>query len=162
MSENVVSKRRNIFGASTAAPDVAREKDGRWKPGQSANPTGRPPGVRNQATLMAERLLEGEAEGVCRVVVESALAGDMTAAKLVLDRILPPRRDRAVRIDLPEIATASGAASATAVVLQQVANGDVTPEEGARLVGLIDAFVGQIATADFEMRLVALEGRANG
>ena len=111
---------------------------------------------------MAEKLLEGEAEGVCRTVVESALAGDMTAAKLVLDRILPPRKDRAVRFDLPEIATASDAVNATADVLKRVADGDVTPEEGARVVGLIDAFVGQIAAADFDRRLVALEGRGNG
>lgn len=163
MNEHIKQKRRDIFGDSRAAErDVAREKDGRWKSGQSANPTGRPPGVRNQATLMAERLLEGEAEGVCRSIVASALAGDMTAAKLVLDRILPPRKDRAVRIDLPEFSTASGAATATAGVLRQVVNGEVTPEEGVRIVGLIDAFVGQIVAADFEKRLAALEGRADG
>jgi hypothetical protein len=156
-------KRRDIFGDSRVAErDVAREKDGRWKRGQSPNPAGRPAGVRNHATVLAEQLLEGEAEGVCRSVVAHALAGDMTAAKLVLDRILPPRKDRPVRIELPEIKTASDAAGATAGVLKRVAAGEVTPEEGARVVGLIDAFVGQIAAADFERRLAALEGRANG
>tara|TARA_B100000676_G_scaffold312672_1_gene388129 strand:+ start:3148 stop:3261 length:114 start_codon:yes stop_codon:yes gene_type:complete len=36
-----------------------REKDTRYKPGQSGNPTGRPKGARNKATVAAEALLEG-------------------------------------------------------------------------------------------------------
>ncbi len=163
MTSNSARKRRDIFGSTTAAErDAAREKDGRWKSGQSANPAGRPSGLRNRVTVMAEKLLEDGAEAVCRSVVEHALAGNIAAAKLVLDRILPPRKDRPVKIELPEIKTASDAASATAGVLKRVADGEVTPEEGTRVVGLIDAFVGQIAAADFEKRLAVLEGRANG
>src|SRR5687767_1636516 len=50
---------------------------------------GRPPGARNKATLAALALLEGEAEALTRRCVEMALAGDATAMRLCLDRLLP-------------------------------------------------------------------------
>jgi hypothetical protein len=34
---------------------------GQWQKGTSGNPSGRPPGRRNKATLAMEALLEGEA-----------------------------------------------------------------------------------------------------
>jgi hypothetical protein len=54
-------------------------------------------------TLLAENLMADDAEGVVRKVVEAAVAGDMTAARLILDRIAPPRRGRPVPIALPEV-----------------------------------------------------------
>jgi Family of unknown function (DUF5681) len=73
--------------------------EGRFKPGQSGNPAGRPPGTRNKATESAELLLEGEAEALTREAVELALAGDATALRLCLDRLIPPRRERKVQLD---------------------------------------------------------------
>src|SRR5215469_6310208 len=72
---------------------------GRFQKGQSGNPKGRPPGVRNKATEAAEMLLDGEAEALTRRAVERALEGDATALRLCLERIIPPRRGRAVRLD---------------------------------------------------------------
>ena len=63
-----------------------------WKPGQSGNPTGRPKGARNKATLAAEALLDGEAEQITRKAIEKAKAGDMVAIRLCLDRIAPPEK----------------------------------------------------------------------
>ena len=57
---------------------------------------GRPPGAKNKTTLFKEamrdgfeNLLEKEGKKVFLAVVEKAKAGDMTAAKLILDRIVP-------------------------------------------------------------------------
>jgi hypothetical protein len=43
------------------------------------------------------------AQAVVKAVVAAAKDGDMTAARLVLDRIAPPCRGRPVRLNLPPI-----------------------------------------------------------
>ena len=59
-------------------------------------PVGRPKGAKNRSTLVKEALkgqfedlLATEGKKVFMAVVEKAKDGDMTAAKLLLDRILP-------------------------------------------------------------------------
>ena len=61
-------------------------------------------GSRNKATLAVQELFDTEAETIGRKAIELALAGDMTAIRLVLERILPPRRDMPINIELPDIA----------------------------------------------------------
>jgi hypothetical protein len=60
-------------------------------------------GRRNNKTLAAAVLLDGESEALTRKAVELALAGDPTALRLCIERILPPCRERAVRFELPPI-----------------------------------------------------------
>ncbi len=68
---------------------------GAWKKGQSGNPAGKTPGSRNKATQMVMALMEGGAKAIVQQVVKAAKEGDLTAAKLVLDRLAPPVRERA-------------------------------------------------------------------
>jgi Family of unknown function (DUF5681) len=83
-------------------PDkTGAKQDTRFKPGQSGNPKGRSQGSRNAATIAIEALLDGEAEALTRKAIELGLAGDMTALRLCLDRIVPPRKDRYVAFSLP-------------------------------------------------------------
>lgn len=44
--------------------DVRDPRRGTWKPGQSGNPAGKPPGTRNRATQMVLALMEGGAEEI--------------------------------------------------------------------------------------------------
>ena len=74
------------------------------QPGQSGNPAGRRRGSRNKATLAAAALLDGEALGLTRRAVEAALAGDMLAIKLCLERVLPRCHERPVTFSLPSLA----------------------------------------------------------
>ena len=78
--------------------------------GRSGNPAGRRLGLRNKATLAAQKLLAGEAEALTRKAVEAAFAGDSTAMRLCLERVLP--RDRAVEFALPPIKSAADIAGA--------------------------------------------------
>src|ERR1700726_2110371 len=80
------------------APGARSAGNGRFAPGISGNPRGRRPGTRNRATAVAAQLLEGEAPRLIRRCIELALAGDTTALRLCLDRILPPVRDRPVQL----------------------------------------------------------------
>jgi hypothetical protein len=94
---------------NTAAKQRARP----FEPGQSGNPKGRPKGSRTQATMIAEALLDGEAEAITRRLVDKALEGDTAALRLCFDRLLAPKRERGVSFELPiKIETAADAARA--------------------------------------------------
>jgi hypothetical protein len=95
-----------------------------FKPGQSGNPDGRPKGARNRATVAAERLLDGEAEALSRKAVQLALAGDLSALRLCLDRVVPARKDRPVFFELPKMNEARAAVKASAAIVAAVASGD--------------------------------------
>ena len=130
---------------------------GTFKPGQSGNPSGRPKGARNRATLALEAILEGEAEAITRKVIELALDGDTVALRLCLDRIAPARRDRHIAFALPPVATASDAVTASAALVAAVADGELTPSEAAELGKLVDTVIRSIELTDVQDRLGRLE-----
>lgn len=130
---------------------------GQFKPGVSGNPAGKPRGVRNRATQLAEKLMEADARQIVAQVVASALAGDMTAARMVLDRIAPTPRDRRIEIDLPTVATAGDVDQAQATVLAQVAAGELRPSEGQAMSDLIENRRRAIETSELAERIGALE-----
>ena len=135
-----------------------RNTDGTFGPG---NP-GKPKGARHRATQAALALLDGEAEALTRQAVTMALCGDTTALRLCLERIAPPRRDAPVTFDLPRMKTARDAATAAGAVLEAVALGDLTPTEGAHIMGLVETYRRTLETSELEARLAALEGGDNG
>jgi hypothetical protein len=114
-----------------------RAGKGRFAPGVSGNPRGRLPGTRNRATALAAQLLEDEAPRLIRKCIALALAGDTTALRLCLDRILPPVRDRPVQL---AISAPESPAAALQAVLVAVAGGELTPEQGRALAGTIAAW----------------------
>lgn len=145
-------------GAPAAAETTARQQRGRqWRKGESGNPAGRPRGARHRATVTAEQLLDGEAEAITRKAVELALEGDTVALRLVLERILPPRKERPLRFALPRLNSAVDAPVALAAIADAVAAGELTAAEAAELGRLVDAFVRAVEAADLEERLAALE-----
>ncbi len=136
-----------------------REKDTRFKPGQSGNPAGRPKGVRNRATVAAETLLEGEAETITRKCVDLALEGDHTALRLCLSRILPVKRERTIELGLPALEGSQDSLRAIATVLEAVGSGTITPSEGQSLASLLETHRRTFEVEELERRLEALEGQ---
>ena len=131
-----------------------RNTDGTFGPG---NP-GKPRGTRHKATRAALALLDGEAEALTRQAVTMALDGDATALRLCLERIAPPRRDAPVTFDLPPMRTARDAAQAAGAVLGAVAEGELTPTEGAHVMALVETYRRTLEATELEARVVALEG----
>ena len=143
-----------------AETTVPKQRGRPFQKGHSGNPQGRPPGARNAATIMAEQLLDGEAETITRKVIELAKQGDSTALRLCLERIVPPRRERPVKFTLPEINSADRAPKAMAAITAAVVNGELTPTEAAELSRVIEGYVKAIETTEIERRLLLLEEKA--
>ena len=95
------------------------------------NPSGRPVGSRNRATLAVQELFEGEAEAISRKAIELALAGDITAIRFIIERILPPCKDTAINMQLPHINNVEDTTGAMTAILQAVASGEITPSEAS-------------------------------
>ncbi len=125
----------------------------------SGNP-GRPKGSKNKTTVITEALLDGEAKKLTRKCIELALAGDTTALKLCMERILPPRKDRPVSFNFPD--APQGPGSMMSAILSAVSTGALTPSEGGELAKIVSGYVGALAAGEFEQRLRALEEKSGG
>lgn len=130
-----------------------------WKKGESGNPTGKPAGVRNRATVMVQSIMERGAKEITEAVVGLAKDGDLSAARLVLERLLPPAKERPIALTLPDTGSAEGIAQAQAAILQAVAAGDLLPGEGTALAGIVEARRKAVETHELEQRISALEGK---
>jgi hypothetical protein len=141
----------------TAEKTAAKQRGRPFPKGRSGNPKGRPVGARNAATVIAEQLLDGEAEEIIRKIIKKAKQGDMTALRLCLDRIVPPRRDRPVHFTIPVLNSANDASEAMAAITTAVACGELTPIEAAELSNVIETYVKTIEATEIERRLRVLE-----
>ena len=135
--------------------------DTRFKPGQSGNPSGKPKGSLNRVTLAIQSLLDGEGEELTRKAIELAKDGDLTALRLCLERICPPRKSRPIAIDLPDVKTCEGVSQAQPIVVQAVGEGELTPDEGQVLSNILESRRKSIETEDHERRLIELEKEIN-
>lgn len=130
-----------------------KKKRGSWKPGQSGNPAGRPPGGGEIGKLRAaigERVPE-----LLAAMMVKALEGDVGAARLLLERAVAPLKaaEQAETISLPDGSlTDQGRA-----VLRAVAAGELAPGQGAALLGAIGTLARVTEMDELEARLTKLE-----
>ncbi len=142
---------------NTMKSESTGQIQGRFQRGQSGNHAGKPKGERNKTTLAVQALLDGEAEGIARKAIEAAKNGDMTAIRLVLERVLPARRDSPVSFDMPEITGAQDAAKAMGAIMAAVAGGELSPCEANEAAKIVAVYVEALKTADLETRIKQLE-----
>lgn len=143
----------------TAAPENTVEKQadrGQFKKGRSGNPQGRPKGSLNRATVAAQQLFEGEAEAIARKVVEMAKAGDATAMRLVLERLVPPRRSQAVFLDLGPTDDAAGVSEAQGRLIAAVADGEIAVDEALKVSQMLEARRAAIETAELAVEVESI------
>src|SRR5262245_36172152 len=106
---------------------------------------------------LAERLLHADIEGIVSAVVEAAKGGDMTAARIILDRLVPIRRGRPVKFDLPSGTDIGGIAAAFSALIKSVSEGTLTTEEGASVAVLLEAHRKAVEMVELTERVTALE-----
>lgn len=128
-----------------------------WQPGQSGNPKGRPVGSRNRKNVIAEEFAK-DGSAVARVVMDAALAGDMQAANMVLQRLSPPLRARAEKVTF-QLTPDAPLSEQAAQILQAVSDGQIDPDTGKLLIDCIQSVAGIRAVDELEARLAALEDK---
>lgn len=129
------------------------KKRGRWKPGQSGNPNGRPRGTGEVAKLRAS--IAVHVPEIIGQLVQAAKKGGVQAARLLLERVLPPIKptELAVPLALPDGSlTEQGRA-----VLAAVSSGDLAPEQAARLLSAIGTLARVLEIDELIDRIEKLE-----
>ena len=135
-------------------------KNGRNTAGQfSTGNTGRPKGSRNKATIAIESLLQGQAEALTQTAITKSLGGDSLAMRLCMERIAPAPKDQPASFNLPKMNNALDASEAAGSDLTAVSEGELTPIEATRVMGLIDSYRRTLELTEIEQRLQALEHR---
>jgi hypothetical protein len=109
-----------------------RTPKGRFPAGVSGNPQGRP---KNETTVLRQALSAGAAE-VVQVILTSAKAGDMQAAKIVMDRLIPSLKPTAALVHLTIPAEATPLEIAREI-LTATASGNLTPDTASQLISAI-------------------------
>ena len=74
-----------------------------------------------------------------------------------MERIAPAPKDNPVAFALPHMDSVSDASQASGSVLTAVSEGNLTPIEATRVMGLIDSYRRTLELTDIEVRLQALE-----
>lgn len=129
-----------------------RRPNGRFTPGTSGNPQGRP---KAETTALRQRLADGAAD-VVEAVLNAAKDGDMSAAKLVLDRLCPPLKasSQPVHIALPDDASPLTIANA---IISGTAAGMLSPDISAQLITAIGTLCRIEEAEELRERITALE-----
>jgi hypothetical protein len=109
--------------------------------------------------MLAEKLMQDDVPEVVRAVVTAARSGDMTAAKLVLDRIAPVRRGNPVALKIPPVNSPADLVSALANITDAVSRGELTPDEGQAVAAILEQHRRAIETVELEERLSRLEAK---
>ena len=129
------------------------------KGGPSPNPAGRPMGGASSKRERIARALNDDGPDVVRVVINKALEGDMTAAGLVISRLLPPVKAQSELVNFAFDPSLPIARQVEAV-LSAVAAGEVPPDVGQTIVAMINALGNVRAVETLEQRIIHLEAKA--
>jgi hypothetical protein len=126
----------------------------KYRKGMSGNPKGRPIGLPDRRNLYRDHLQQ-HAPALVQKVIELALAGDVGALRLCLERVCPALRPKDEQVRLGELKgtlTEQGQ-----VVLSAIGAAQLTPAEGASLLQGLAAQAKLVETDDLARRVQALE-----
>ena len=126
----------------------------KFKKGTSGNPKGRPMGIPDRRVAY-RGLIEQHVPELLEVVQKAALSGDLTACRLLLDKVVPSVRPREVTTTLPEFSGTLAARSE--IILCAMAQGRLTPGEATNMLSALLAHSKVLETDKIVRRLDELE-----
>src|SRR3954449_4114551 len=106
-----------------------------WVKGQSGNPRGRPSRA-HKAAYVAHAMFDDKTTQLVDRAIGWGQGGDKSMLRLYLQRLVPPRPEVPVWLNLPPIEDRDGLRAAMKAVATGVAQGDITSAQGLRLVRL--------------------------
>jgi hypothetical protein len=104
--------------------------------------------MRHRRTLIAQALLDGEAETITRKCIDLALEGDPTALKLCVERLVPPRKEWPVEFTMPQLGSVSDVAAVMTALMQAVSEGRVLLSQAVEFGKLLEMYARMATTAD--------------
>ena len=106
-----------------------------WVEGQSSNPRGRPSRP-HKAAYVAHAMFDRKTTHLVDRVIGWGEGGDKSMLRLYAQRMVPPRPEVPVWLNLPPIEDCTGLRAAMQAVATGVAQGDIPSAQGLRLVRL--------------------------
>ena len=126
----------------------------KFKPGESGNKSGRPPGIKDRRVELRE-LLRPHAADLMQTAVNLALSGDQAALRMCLDRICPTIKATSDPIEIP---LPTGTLDEQAAAVFRLASTGILPTgDAAQLIAMIQNQCRIKELTDLELRLQALE-----
>jgi hypothetical protein len=124
-----------------------------FEKGKSGNPKGRPRGAGSVSALRSQ--IAEHVPDIVKQLIDKALAGDMLAVRMLLDRALPTLRseENAVTVALP---TGTMVEQGDAI-MRAAAAGEITPAQASALTGALASMARIKEVSELEERIAALE-----
>lgn len=130
-----------------------------FKPGQSGNPRGRPPGRPDRRLLATEQMLD-EMRNIVAVLVGKALEGDSNSAAIVLSKVMPSLKAQMERVEF-DLDTNAPIGDQVASVLDALARGILAPDVARLVIDSIARLSDVRAQEDLAARIEALEAASD-
>lgn len=127
-----------------------------FQKGASGNPSGRPVGQTPGAQL--RKAIEERSTEILQSVIDAAVGGDMTACKMLLDRITPPLKPVAPQVTI-SLSKNAGLAEQGAAVIQAAFTGAISPDLSANLLAALSSQARIIEADELIRRIEVLEGK---
>lgn len=134
---------------------MERSNRGRWEPGKSGNPAGRPIGTGQIAQLRAA--IGERVPAILEQLIDKATSGDIGAARLLLERVLPPLKAEELPVAFELQPGTLTARSAT--ILKAVARGNLSVATGTQLIAAIGSLARVTEVDELARRIDLLEAR---
>ena len=134
----------------------------RFQKGECGNPTGRPRGALNRATVLAQELLAARVESIAAKLIELAEGGDMRAIRVCMERLVPATKHQPIAVELPPVEKPADSVEAAAAIAAAVAAGELTAAEAAKLAKVVEVYVRALDSRGFDERLGKLEHEISG
>lgn len=121
---------------------------------------GRQNGSKNKCLLEMHRIAEENCRELYDMQVQAARNGDLEAGQFLINKVLPNAKGvRAIQIDLPELDTVENIHKAEKMIMGYVCKGDITLEEGERLIAIAKNSRETIQTTEVMVKIAALEAK---
>ncbi len=96
---------------------------------------------------------------VVNQVVSAALGGDITACKILFDKVLPSVRPTSPRLSIPLLGESP--VSKSSAVIEAMLKGSIAPDQAAIAISVMVDHARLYEQTELEARLVALERGSN-
>ncbi len=136
----------------------SRGQDGKFLPGASGNPKGRPRKAAQALHDLQYLLLDAAPSVVARLVISAVSQGDTSAARILLDNL--PHTDSRISLDAGDKVQLDSAADVLTYsknIIELTTSGALSISQGETLSRLLDKHSKLIEAEQLEKRIEALE-----